>query len=135
MSTVAASQGIIHVPSRHSVAELIDRFEALAKQRGLIIFLRLDQQAEAEKVGLTMRPTQLLIFGNPKSGTPLMTAVPGLAIDLPIKLLAWQDDQMQVWLSYNDVAYLKERHGLTDEQAAILDGGALVRRAAGDEAL
>jgi uncharacterized protein (DUF302 family) len=105
------ASGIIDVPSRYSVPETLARLQSILKEKGLTVFALIDHSGEAEKAGLTMRPTQLLIFGSPKSGTPLMVAAPSLAIDLPLKALAWQDQQGQVWLSYNSPDYLRERHG------------------------
>jgi len=112
MEPTAASNGITNKPSSCSVAETIDQLEALATAQGMRIFARIDQKAAAEDAGLTLRPTVLLIFGDPKSGTPLMAAHPSVALDLPLKALAWQDDSGQVWLTYNSPQYLWERHGL-----------------------
>ncbi|MCC5660840.1 DUF302 domain-containing protein [Nostoc sp. XA010] len=93
----------------------IDRLEAVLQAKGITIFARIDQQAEAEKVGLRLSPTQLLLFGNPKAGTPLMVAEPTIALDLPLKALAWEAADNKVWLSYNDPNYLKQRFSLCDE--------------------
>ncbi len=112
-----ANHGIISQPSPYSVTETLDRLEAILRSKGITIFARLDQQIEAEKVGLNLRPTQLLLFGNPKAGTPVMAAVPLIAIDLPLKVLAWQDEIGQVWLSYNAPDYLQQRFSLSDELA------------------
>jgi len=109
-----ANNGIISQPSQYSVTATIDRLEAVLQAKGITIFARIDQQAEAEKVGLSLRPTQLLLFGNPKAGTPLMVAEPTLALDLPLKALAWEAAD-KVWLSYNDPNYLKQRFSLSDE--------------------
>src|SRR3989442_15282245 len=108
-------RGLAHVASRYSVPETLGRLETVAKSRGLTVFARIDFTGDAQKVGLTMRPTQLLIFGNPKAGTPLMIALPTIAIDLPLKALAWEDVDGKVWLSYNKPEYLKERHGVPTE--------------------
>jgi uncharacterized protein (DUF302 family) len=108
------SQGIINLASPFSVAETLDRLEALLKAKGVKIFMRIDQEQEARRAGLDMRPTQLLLFGNPQAGTPLMNAAPSVALDLPLKALAWQDDKGHVWLSYNSFAYLQQRHHLSD---------------------
>ena len=105
------ASGIIDVPSRYSVPETLARLQAILREKGLNVFALIDHSGEAEKAGLTMRPTQVLIFGSPKGGTPLMVAAPRLAIDLPLKALAWQDEQGKVWLSYNSPEYLRERHG------------------------
>ena len=96
------SEGIITLSSRHSVPETIDRLESLLHEKNIKIFARIDQASEAEQVGLTMPPTLLLLFGNPKGGTPIMLAAPLSALDLPLKALAWQDADGNVWLSYND---------------------------------
>lgn len=117
LAAVASENGIVAVPSQHSVADSVSRIEAAAKARGLTIFARIDHSGEAKKAGLEMRPTQLIVLGNPKGGTPLMQARPSLAIDLPLKILVWQDAAGKVWAGYNDPAMLKQRHGLSDEQA------------------
>jgi uncharacterized protein (DUF302 family) len=103
-------RGIIDVPSPYSVPDTLARLESILKERGLTIFARVDHSGEAEKAGLKMRPTQLLIFGSPKAGTPLMIAAPSAAIDLPLKVLAWEDERGRVWLSYNAPEYLQQRH-------------------------
>jgi uncharacterized protein (DUF302 family) len=108
--TVNARNGLIHLASQHSVEETMKRLEALLNERGVNIFARVDHSGEAAKVGLTMRPTKLLIFGSPKGGTPLMQAAPTVAIDLPLKALFWEDTDGKVWLTYNDPAYLQQRH-------------------------
>ena len=108
-------RGIVDMPSRYSVPETLARLESILREKGLTVFARVDHSGEAEKVGLKMRPTQLLIFGSPKSGTPLMVAAPSLAIDLPLKALAWQDEQGQVWLTYNAPEYLRQRHGIPED--------------------
>ncbi len=110
-----ANNGIITQPSPYSVTETIDRLEAMLQAKGITIFVRIDQRAEAKKVGLSLRPTQLLLFGNPKAGTPLMVAEPTIALDLPLKILAWEAADGEVWLSYNDPDYLKQRYSLCDE--------------------
>jgi uncharacterized protein (DUF302 family) len=107
--------GFISKPSQHSVPETIQRLSALLKSKGVAIFALVDHSGEAEKAGLKMRPTQLLIFGNPKAGTPLMVAAPSTAIDLPLKALAWEDADGKVWLSYNSPDYLQQRHSFPAE--------------------
>jgi uncharacterized protein (DUF302 family) len=107
--------GIVDVPSRYSVPDTLARLQSILKEKGITIFALIDHSGGAEKAGLQMRPTQVLIFGSPKAGTPLMVAAPRLAIDLPLKALAWQDEQGQVWLSYNSPEYLRERHGFPEE--------------------
>jgi uncharacterized protein (DUF302 family) len=122
--------GIIDVSSRYSVPETLTRLQAILKEKGITVFALIDHSGEAQKVGLTMRPTQLLIFGGPKAGTPLMVAAPRVAIDLPLKALAWQDEQGKVWLSYNSPEYLQERHGFPPDlikNIAVI--GALVQKA------
>src|SRR5580700_7436386 len=124
-----AGEGIISKASKYSVPETLDRVDALLRSRGIKIFVRVDHSGEAEKAGLKMPPTQLLIFGNPKGGTPVMLAAPTSAIDLPLKALAWQDAGGQVWLSYNDPAYLQRRFGLSDDVVKPLAGmGALIEQ-------
>jgi uncharacterized protein (DUF302 family) len=106
------TNGIINKSSKHSVDETLGKLQAILQVKGIAVFALIDHSGEAEKVGMKMRPTKLLIFGNPKGGTPLMVAVPSIAIDLPLKILVWQDDQGKVWVSYNSPEYLAERHGL-----------------------
>ena len=98
----SSQNGLVHLASKYSVAETLQRLESLLNERGIKIFARVDHSGEAEKVGLTMHPTQLLIFGNPKGGTPLMQAAPTVAIDLPLKALLWEDADGKSWLTYND---------------------------------
>jgi uncharacterized protein (DUF302 family) len=111
----AADNGIVAKPSKYSVTETLDRLEAVLKAKGVKVFARIDHSGEAEKSGLKLRPTQLLIFGNPKMGTGIMDAAPSAAIDLPLKALAWQDESGKVWLDYNSAEYLRQRHSLSDE--------------------
>src|SRR3984885_15959481 len=125
-----AGEGIISKESKFSVPETLDRVDALLRAKGIKIFVRIDHSGEAEKAGLKMPPTQLLIFGNPKGGTPVMLANPTAAIDLPWKALAWQDADGQVWLSYNDAAYIQRRFGLSDDVMKPLVGlGAVIEQA------
>ena len=122
--------GIVHLKSRYSVPETLTRLESLLHAKNLMVFARVDHSGEAEKVSLTMHPTQLIIFGSPKAGTPLMVASPTLAIDLPLKALAWEDENGQVWLSYNSPDYLWRRHQIPDELVKNIAGvGALLERA------
>ena len=109
--SMSSIPGFISKLSPHSVPETIQRLSALLKSKGVAIFALIDHSGEAEKAGLKMRPTQLLIFGNPKGGTPLMLASPSTAIDLPLKALVWEDADGKVWLSYNSPDYLRQRHG------------------------
>ena len=113
-SLASAADGLIALKSPHSAADTMNRFEELAKQRGLIVFARIDHAAGAAKVGKTLRPTEVLIFGNPKGGTPFMECAQSVGIDLPMKALVWEDASAQVWLGYNDPQYLAERHGARD---------------------
>jgi uncharacterized protein (DUF302 family) len=106
-------KGIVSKPSRYSVPETLDRLEALLKAKQLKVFARIDHSAEAQSAGLTMPPTQVLIFGNPRGGTPIMLAEPTAAIDLPLKALAWEDRNAKVWLSFNSTDYLAQRFQLS----------------------
>ena len=108
-----AGSGLISVKSAHDVTTTADRLENILKQKGMNVFIRINHAQGAQKVGKELRPTELLIFGNPKVGTPLMQCRQSVAIDLPQKALIWQDDQGQVWLSYNDPTYLVDRHEIT----------------------
>jgi len=112
------------------VPETLKRLQSVLQAKNLDVFARVDHSGEAEKVGLKMRPTQLIVFGSPKAGTPLMVASPTLAIDLPLKALAWEDADGQVWLSYNSPEYLKQRHNVPDELVKNIAGvGALLEKA------
>src|SRR5271163_3962030 len=104
--------GIVTIPSHQSVDLTVQKLEGILQAKGVKLFALIDHSGEAEKAGMQMRPTKLLIFGNPKAGTPLMIASPGIAIDLPLKVLVWQDAHGKVWVSYNAPAYLQARHGL-----------------------
>lgn len=104
--------GAVDLPCVGSVIETTDRIEGLLRAKGLKIFARIDQAAEAKAVGLSLRPTVLLIFGDPKSGTPLMERYPSLALDLPLKALVWEGADGKVWLSYNTPEFLQHRHGM-----------------------
>jgi len=115
-----SSQGIVSKPSNHTFDETIAKLQQILRAKGIALFALVDHSGEAEKVGLQMPPTKLLIFGNPEAGTPLMLASPGIAIDLPLKILVAQDAAGKVWLSYNDPAYLQERHHLSVEFAPLL---------------
>jgi uncharacterized protein (DUF302 family) len=125
-------QGVIRLPSSHSVAQTLDRLEALLKERGVMIFARIDFSGDAARAGLSMLPEQQLIFGNPKAGTPLMVASPSAALDLPLRALCWQDDSGNTWLAYNAPEYIVKRHGLSAELARNLAAVTpLLERAAG----
>ncbi len=106
-----AADGLISLKSPHSPRDTMDRLENLLKQKGMTIFARIDHAAGASKVGQTLRPTEVLIFGNPQGGTPFMACEQTVGIDLPLKALVWQDAQGQVWLGYNDPEFLAQRHG------------------------
>jgi uncharacterized protein (DUF302 family) len=106
---------MVHLSSPYPVKETLQRLDAILQSRGLAVFARIDHSGEAEKVGMKMHPTQLIIFGSPKAGTPLMVASPTLAIDLPLKALVWEDAGGKVWVSYNSAEYLKQRHNIPDE--------------------
>ncbi len=112
---MSTDNGIVTRPSQYPVPETISRLKAVLEAKNIALFAHIDQSAEAQKVGLSLRPTQLLIFGNPKSGTPLMAYAPLCALDLPLKALAWDDELGQTWLSYNTPAYLQQRFDLSDE--------------------
>jgi uncharacterized protein (DUF302 family) len=111
----SAENGMVHLSSAYSVAETTLRLESVLRAKGLAVFCRVDHSGEAEKAGLAMNPAQLVIFGSPKAGTPLMVASPTLAIDLPLKALIWEDAGGKVWISYNTPEYLKQRHNIPDE--------------------
>jgi len=106
--------GMIHLSSSYSVSDTLKRLEAVLAAKSLTVFARIDHSGEAEKVGLKMRPTQLIVFGSPKGGTPLMAAAPTCAIDLPLKALVWEDAEGVVWL-YNAPEYLERRHAIPEE--------------------
>ena len=114
-ATPAPNRGIIDKPSNHSVEETVAKLKEMLKAKGITLFALIDHSGEAEKAGMKMPPTKLLIFGNPKGGTPLMLAAPSIAIDLPLKLLVWEDSAGKVWISYNSPEYLKERHDLPQD--------------------
>ena len=112
--TATESQGVVDIPSHHSVDDTLQKLQASLQAKGVKVFVLIDHSGEAAKVGLAMRPTKLLIFGNPQAGTPLMLASPRSAIDLPLKLLVWEDAHGKVWISYNSLSYLGARHGLPE---------------------
>lgn len=109
------SNGIVNELSNHSVDGTVERLKAMLQASGAVLFGLVDHGGEAEKVGLEMKPTKLLIFGNPKAGTPLMLASPSAAIDLPLKMLVWEDAAKKVWISYNSPEYLQKRHGFPED--------------------
>jgi len=111
----SSADGIVHHSSNHSVDETVEKLEALLRAKGVTLFALVDHSGEAEKVGMKMPPTKLAIFGNPQAGTPLMLAAPTIALDLPLKILVWQDQQGKAWVSYNSASYLQSRHGLPQD--------------------
>ena len=113
-----ATKGLIDMLSNHSVEETVGRLQNILQSKGVTVFALVDHSGEAAKVGMKMRPTKLLIFGSPKAGTPLMLAAPSVAIDLPLKILVWEDIQGKTWVSYNSPEYLRERHGFPQELLA-----------------
>jgi uncharacterized protein (DUF302 family) len=112
---VTTTTGIVDQPSRHSVDETVEKIEALLRAKGIKLFALIDHSGEAAKVGLKMPATKLMIFGKPEAGTPLMLAAPRIAIDLPLKILVWEDAEGRVWVSANSAAYLRERYDLSLE--------------------
>jgi uncharacterized protein (DUF302 family) len=127
---MAIEKGLIQVPSRYSVEETLQRLQSAFAAKGLQVFALIDHSGEAAKVGLKMRPTRVLIFGSPKSGTPLMVATPSLAIDLPMKALVAEDENGKVWLTYNSPEYLKQRHNVPEDLIKNLAGaGPLMEKA------
>ena len=109
--TLATNSGIVDIPAKHSVDETVAKLKAILQAKGIMLFALVDHSGEAEKVGMKMPNTKLLIFGNPKAGTPLMLAAPSTAIDLPLKILVWEDKAGKTQVSYNSAEYLQQRHG------------------------
>jgi uncharacterized protein (DUF302 family) len=107
--------GIVRIPSQHSVDETVAKLAAILRAKNVKLFMIIDHSGEAERTGLKMPNTKLLIFGNPKAGTPLMLAAPGVALDLPLKILVAQDSAGKVWVSYNSPVYLQQRHRLPED--------------------
>ena len=123
-------KGLVTLSSRHSVDETVRRIDAAISAKGMQVFAVIDHSGEAEKVGLKMRPTKVVIFGSPKGGTPLMVAAPSLAIDLPLKALVAEDAEGKIWVTYNSPEYLQERHGVpADLIKNIAGAGALLAKA------
>jgi uncharacterized protein (DUF302 family) len=112
---VDSNNGLVNVPSNHSVEETVQNVERIFQAKGVKLFALIDHSGEAESAGLRMHPTKLLVFGNPKAGTPLMLATPSIAIDLPLKFLIWEDADAHVWITYNRPEYLQARHGFSSE--------------------
>jgi len=129
-TAIAQDNGIIHTRSNHPVAETVERLKEILQAKGITLFALVDHSGEAEKAGMKMRPTKLLIFGSPKAGTPIMLAAPSIAIDLPLKILVWEDENGSVWTSYNSAEYLQKRHGVPEELVQGLSAaGALANKA------
>jgi uncharacterized protein (DUF302 family) len=108
-------RGLVDLPSNHSVEETVEKLTGILKAKGITLFALVDHSGEAEKAGIRMRPTKLFVFGNPKAGTPVMLASPSSAIDLPLKILVWEDANDKVWVTYNSPIYLQERHNIPPE--------------------
>ncbi len=125
-------EGIVKITSHHSVDQTVEKLKTILQSKGVMLFALVDHSGEAEKVGLKMPPTKLLIFGNPKGGTPLMLASPSVAIDLPLKILVAEDSQGKVWISYNGPEYLKERHDLPENLLPNIDVVKTLAAAAGE---
>jgi uncharacterized protein (DUF302 family) len=115
-----AADGMVNVPSTFNVEETADRMESILNEKGMTIFKRIKHSEGAEKVGIELRETELIIFGNPKVGSPLMKCQQSVAIDLPQKALIWEDDKAKVWISYNDPRYLEKRHNISGCEEVIL---------------
>lgn len=132
--SISSTSGILQIPSTHSVDETVSKLRDILQAKGVTLFALVDHSGEAAKAGLQMPNTKLLIFGNPKMGTPVMLAAPGIAIDLPLKILVAEDGAGKVWISYNSTEYLKVRHQIPDEllkNIAVID--ALAAAAAGQQ--
>ena len=108
----ANAKGLVEILSNHSVEDTVLKLKNILESKGVTLFALVDHSGEAQNVGMSMPPTKLLIFGNPKAGTPLMLSAPSIAIDLPLKILVWEDGEGKVWISYNDPEYLATRHDL-----------------------
>jgi uncharacterized protein (DUF302 family) len=113
--TSPTTKGLVNLPTSHSVDQAVERRKNILQSKGVTLFGFIDHSGEAEKVGLKMRPTKLLIFGSPKAGTPLMLAAPSAAIDLPLKILIWEDASGKAWITYNSPEFLRECHGVPPE--------------------
>jgi uncharacterized protein (DUF302 family) len=129
---ISGVNGFASKPSAHSVDETVTKLRALLDAKGVTVFAVVDHSGEASKAGLTMRPTKLVIFGNPKGGTPVMVAEPSIAIDLPLKILVWEDADGKVWCSYNTPQYLQERHHVPQELVANISVAEMFATKAGE---
>jgi uncharacterized protein (DUF302 family) len=135
MTSAAEPAGVVQLPCKRSVAATINRLQELLNQRQVLVFAHIDFSGDAERAGLAMRPEQMLIFGNPKGGTPLMQAVPLAGLDLPMKVLVWEAPDGAVWAAYNDPTYLQRRYGLSASLVANLAALIpLIKSAVGDPA-
>jgi uncharacterized protein (DUF302 family) len=130
MASAANDPGVVRIPSRHNVADTMDRLDRLLRERGLTVFAHIDFSGDAARAGLTMRPERMIIFGSPKAGTVLMQAVPISGIDLPLKALVWEDADGNTWLAYNTPEYVIHRHGLAPSLVSNLAGAIPVLEAA-----
>src|SRR5277367_188083 len=131
MNTNISVDGLRILPTQHTVADILKRVQSLARARGLTVFAQIDFSGDAQRSGLTLRPTGLVILGSPKAGTPLIVAAPTVAIDLPLKILTWHDADNRTWVAYNEPEYLQARHGFPAELVKNIAGlGALAQAAA-----
>jgi uncharacterized protein (DUF302 family) len=121
--------GIIIQPSPYSVKETVDRLQSILQQNGVTIYTRIDQQAELHRAGQNMPPLEFIMFGNSKAGGPIMIENPLAALDLPLKVIAWEDGDQKVWLAYNDASYVKQRYSLSPAVSAPLNLGPLISKA------
>jgi len=119
--TITRDDGIIDTPSTHSVEQTVEKLKDILKSKGVTLFAIVDHSGEAAKAGLKLPPTKLLIFGSPTAGTPLMLAAPRVALDLPLKILVWEDSGGRTWISYNRSRYLQDRYGLPQELTRNID--------------
>ena len=126
------NSGLIDIRSNHSVDETVEKLKAILQTKGITLFALVDHSGEAAKVGMKMRPTKLLIFGNPRAGTPLMLAAPGSAIDLPLKILIWEDGDGKTWVTYNDPVYLQRRHQIPSDLLRNIEGVAALAKPAAE---
>jgi uncharacterized protein (DUF302 family) len=121
--------GVITSRSIYGVKETIDKLQTLIKANGATIYARIDQQAELKKAGITIKPLEFLLFGNPLAGGKLIQATPLVALDLPLKIIAWEDEQYEVWLAYNEAAYIQDRYGLISDNNSPLNLDKLISKA------
>ena len=128
------SPGLVSIQSGNSVKVTIDRLEAMLKNKSITVFARIDHAAAAASVGMSLRPTELLIFGDPRAGTPLMQADQTIGIDLPLKALVWEDASGATWISYNDPVWLAQRHALGDDTSRTVDAMASALKTLADTA-